>query len=435
MLVSCGGPGLPENIVELPLVWHEGYGPVTGIHSGYISLQQHPMENYLRLEAGPLPDDIFDAEIGVIILNHYQLMYQGHLAGKTPQDMYDYYSKAWDNYDESMLSPEPLKCYILVAIGKDAEGNARLIVDANANNDFTDDPAVQLSDYDAEKYYPVMTEYDRYVDGKVHRLKRPLVIFKPFRDGADYTYHFYDHATIEKEGKVVGVVGNSRMEQDRDFEVGQIANGDTAKPVDAMLTPGEYLMIDSTYYKILDMNGPHDRIRLERMPEGKLYSTQVGMEPHPFSGTDMVSGEQISLEELRGKYVYIDFWSDGCGPCIAEMPTLNAIYEGTDRSQIAFIGIADGDESRVRQVMERQGVNWPTILNTAENDIIKRYNVTGFPTTFIVGPDGTVLLNSSSCYIVGELYRLGAVTAEQYKTLSKQIHGWDVYLEGEEPEA
>ena len=46
-----------------------------------------------------------------------------------------------------------------------------------------------------------------------------------------------------------------------------------------------------------------------------------------------INGKEVSLSDLKGKYVYIDVWATWCGPCQYELPHLNKLYEGSEKSK------------------------------------------------------------------------------------------------------
>lgn len=69
-------------------------------------------------------------------------------------------------------------------------------------------------------------------------------------------------------------------------------------------------------------------------------------------------GGKTKLEDLRGKYVYIDVWATWCGPCIAEIPHLKKVGRKISRKNIEFVSISVDTEK-----IMRNGKKWSCLKN------------------------------------------------------------------------
>ncbi len=106
---------------------------------------------------------------------------------------------------------------------------------------------------------------------------------------------------------------------------------------------------------------------------------------------ESLSDERVRLSELRGKTVVIDFWATWCPPCEFQVPELNAFYEAHKQDgDVEVLGISvdvDGAEAVSGWVGEKQ-VRYKVLLGG--EDLARRYGALGFPTLYVVAPDGTV---------------------------------------------
>lgn len=100
-------------------------------------------------------------------------------------------------------------------------------------------------------------------------------------------------------------------------------------------------------------------------------------------------GEEVSLADLEGKSVVINFWSSWCPPCRDEAPMLNQFHEDTrDREDVVLLGVAvwdDPDDSI--DFMRRFNMSF-TNLNDQNGSVLIDYGVYGVPETYFIGPDG-----------------------------------------------
>jgi len=104
---------------------------------------------------------------------------------------------------------------------------------------------------------------------------------------------------------------------------------------------------------------------------------------------DSLEGETITLSELKGKPVLINFWASWCGPCIAEMPSIQARYEQY-ADDLIVLGINAGENKRVIQrFVEEQKISFPILPDTG--DLVQRlYRISAIPTSYFIDRDGKI---------------------------------------------
>jgi len=130
-----------------------------------------------------------------------------------------------------------------------------------------------------------------------------------------------------------------------------------------------------------------DGISGERLP--------VGLAPG-FRAPDVLmktlSGTQLHLGELQGRPVVLNFWATWCGPCRAELEVKKRI-ERELGGAVSVIGVnltrTEAGPEAVKRYVDQHGVNYTVVLDEA-GYLQSTFGVRGTPTTFIIGPDGTI---------------------------------------------
>ncbi len=126
----------------------------------------------------------------------------------------------------------------------------------------------------------------------------------------------------------------------------------------------------------------------------------VSKKPFPeFSEID-TEGNAIT-SDIFGDYdaTIVNFWNNGCGTCIAEMPELEEMYQDFKKENVNLIGVgADSGESQeqlalARKILAEKGVSYRNISPDLDNDFYKEFisDITGYPTTFIVDSEGNII--------------------------------------------
>jgi len=105
---------------------------------------------------------------------------------------------------------------------------------------------------------------------------------------------------------------------------------------------------------------------------------------------DLLDGTKISLSELRGQVVVLNFWSSWCGPCEVEAPALQEVWEMYEGKGVVFLGVSHKDaEDASRAFVRDFGL---TYLNGVDprGRISRAYGITAVPETFVIDSEGRV---------------------------------------------
>jgi len=173
----------------------------------------------------------------------------------------------------------------------------------------------------------------------------------------------------------------------------------------------------SKYY--LELNPGADLIEKIKTLNAKAYAKIISglkekemNEPAPLFTLNNLAGKTISLNDLKGKIVIIDFWATWCGPCRSSFPGMQQALDkfGGDDVEFLFINtwenVPDKKDNADKFIKENK-YSFNVLLDL-DNKVIESYKVQGIPTKFIVGKDGSIKFKSvgfggSSEELVNEL--------------------------------
>lgn len=114
-------------------------------------------------------------------------------------------------------------------------------------------------------------------------------------------------------------------------------------------------------------------------------------QPAPNFSLPLLSGEQsVSLQQMRGKVVYVDFWASWCGPCRISFPLLDDIRQTYKDKGFEVLAInLDEFQDDALQFLLELPVSYPTLYDEAGNTP-DSYGILGMPTGFLIDRSGTV---------------------------------------------
>jgi thiol-disulfide isomerase/thioredoxin len=108
-----------------------------------------------------------------------------------------------------------------------------------------------------------------------------------------------------------------------------------------------------------------------------------------FTLTDL-EGKPVSLSQYRGKVVLLDLWASWCGPCRAELPDLQEVYEMYKDEEFVLLAVNQGESREtVQKFLWANGYTFPIALD-GEMKVGGMYRITGLPENYFIDRDGVI---------------------------------------------
>lgn len=144
------------------------------------------------------------------------------------------------------------------------------------------------------------------------------------------------------------------------------------------------------------------KTRLPRKTSLTVPVSSIAGKPAPEIELKDLDGKEVSLADLRGKVVFVNFWATWCGPCQEEIPSLIDLQNKYAAKGFTVIGIAMDDEGKsvvapfvAKEKYDVNGqqllINYPIVIGTDEA-ADKFGGILGYPTSFLISRSGKQLM-------------------------------------------
>ncbi len=146
---------------------------------------------------------------------------------------------------------------------------------------------------------------------------------------------------------------------------------------------------------LIPTNTWHVKATLGGYAKGDLFELEhlsVGDVAPDMEGDD-IDGKTLKLSDYRGKIVVLSFWASWCGPCMGMVPSEIRLANRLKGKPFAFVGVnGDPRKEDARRAVERKKMSWPSFWTEKGPDgpIPTAWNVSGWPTVYILDPNGVI---------------------------------------------
>ena len=140
-----------------------------------------------------------------------------------------------------------------------------------------------------------------------------------------------------------------------------------------------------TYFKPV-----HDFVVASERAKLKTAALSSGIAGDFSLKLEQVDGAPLALESLKGKPLFLHFWSPACPHCLAELPGLNRLYQSLAGSDVVFVAVAIAGFDELPQVARENGIKFP--LYSCKSALPGAYQGGSAPITIILSPSGDIVL-------------------------------------------
>ncbi len=129
-----------------------------------------------------------------------------------------------------------------------------------------------------------------------------------------------------------------------------------------------------------------------------------------------LTGDTVSLADLRGKGVVLNFWASWCGPCEEEAAELEAAWRKYKDQGVVFVGVDYLDQDpAAKRYLQKFDITYPNGPDLASR-VSKRYTIRGVPETFFIDPQGKIV----GCRKIGPFVSAGELEQRIAEILPKK---------------
>jgi peroxiredoxin len=157
------------------------------------------------------------------------------------------------------------------------------------------------------------------------------------------------------------------------------------------------ILISFTFWKCQLLKEPAAKVMSATLPIPEIDTNQT-LNASTFADFNLrvkdLEGHTISMSDYRGKVIFLNFWATWCLPCVAELPSIDNMYQELKEEGIAFLLISNESLEKVRAYHTKKGYQVPFHVIDKEGNLPTPYFSPSIPTTFIINKEGHIIRKS-----------------------------------------
>lgn len=104
-----------------------------------------------------------------------------------------------------------------------------------------------------------------------------------------------------------------------------------------------------------------------------------------------LKGNEVSLQDFKGKYVYIDVWASWCRPCLAEIPKLKELEEKHKDGEVVFVSLSvDQETDAWKKMVKKKELHGNQFHYSGNQGFIQKFNISAIPRFILLDKNGEV---------------------------------------------
>lgn len=142
------------------------------------------------------------------------------------------------------------------------------------------------------------------------------------------------------------------------------------------------------FVKMAPVDDPRRQRALRYISQPELARARMA----PAFAVTTIDGQRVSLDDLQGKVVLIDFWATWCGPCREALPHMREIAKKFQGQPLVILSVSlDTDEHKWKDFVAKNGMTWLNCRDGGfQGQIAKLFDVHAIPHTFTIDADGVL---------------------------------------------
>ena len=124
----------------------------------------------------------------------------------------------------------------------------------------------------------------------------------------------------------------------------------------------------------------------------QLFPVTVGSQAPDFEAKVLGSNQVKTMADYKGQVILLNVWATWCEPCKQELPSLEKLYQEYGPKGLKLVAVSIDDfvsEDSIAKFGKNFGISFE-VLHDSTHAIERVYQTTGYPETFIIGPEGTI---------------------------------------------